>query len=62
MIKLTVDQVAEIVRMLDNYTEELNDRIDYTDEKDKTMIKYLEGELAETESVIADLKKILAGA
>jgi hypothetical protein len=62
MIKLTGDQATEIVRMLNSYTEELEDRIDYTDDKDESVVKYLESEVANVESMIDDLEKILTRA
>jgi len=55
MTKLDKTDTAEIVRMLTNYVEELNNTLD-TQNNGRTLVQYLEGEIADAEIMVEKLK------
>jgi hypothetical protein len=59
MINIDIDSAKEIVRMLNSYTEELNNAIDTQDNSDE-MIRYMEGDIANADILVAYIERKLS--
>ena len=57
MIKLDGTDTLEVVRMLTNYVEELNNTLD-TQNNGRTLVQYLESEIADAENMVNKLKQV----
>ena len=55
MIKLNDNDTVEIMRMLTNYVEELNNTLE-TQDNGRTLVQYLESEIADAEIMVEKLK------
>jgi len=58
MINIDIDSAKEIVRMLNGYTEELNNAIETQDNSDE-MIRYMEGDIANADTLVAYIERKL---
>ena len=56
MINIPEPTIKDIIRMLNNYVDELDNAIGVQDNSDD-MIKYIEGEIANAESMISFLER-----
>lgn len=61
MISIDIDIAKEIIRIANSYTEELHNTLETQDNSDE-MIRYMEGDIANADTLVSYIERKLAKA